>query len=331
MVSGNAERMSTMKKIAVLTSGGDAPGMNAAIRAVVRTALHNGLEVMGVYDGFKGLIKNTMYEMNYRSVSDCLNKGGTILKTARSKEFMTPEGLQKAVDNIKANGIEGLVVLGGDGSFRGASTLCEAGIPTIGVPCTIDNDIACTDYTIGFDTALNTACECIDKLKDTCSSHHRCSVVEVMGRHAGHIALTLSVANGAEAVLVPEKSFDVKEDIVDCINESLKKGKSHFVIIVAEGIGNSEKIAVQIETLTDIETRVAILGHLQRGGSPTVTDRVTASRMGVEAVELLLRGESNRVVAMKDNKIVNYDISEALSMKKSIDEELYNVFEDITY
>ena len=320
-----------MKKIAVLTSGGDAPGMNAAIRAVVRTAIHNGVEIMGIYDGFKGLINNTLVEMDYRSVSDCLNKGGTILKTARSKEFMTEEGLKKAVDNIKANGVEGVIVLGGDGSFRGASTLCKSGIPTIGVPCTIDNDIACTDYTIGFDTALNTACECIDKLKDTCSSHHRCSVVEVMGRHAGHIALSLAVANGAEAVLVPERSYDVKTDIVDYINKSLKKGKSHFVVIVAEGIGNSEKIAVQVETLTGIETRVTILGHIQRGGYPTVTDRVVASRMGAEAVELLLNGHSNRVVAMKDNKIVNYDIAEALEMKKGIDEELYSVFEDVTY
>lgn len=320
-----------MKKIAVLTSGGDAPGMNAAIRAVVRSALHNDMEVYGVHGGYKGLLNNDFEKMTYRSVSDCLNKGGTILKTARSKTFATPEGVAKAVKNAKAQGIEGIVVIGGDGSFRGARDLSNAGLPTIGIPGTIDNDIACTDYTIGFDTALNTACECIDKLKDTCSSHSRCSVVEVMGRHAGHIALELAVANGAEAVLVPEREYDIKEDIISYIQESLKKGKTHFVVIVAEGIGGSEKIAVQIETVTEIETRVAILGHLQRGGSPTVYDRVMASRMGVRAVELLIENKANRVVAFKDNKIIDLDITEALEMKKGIDEKLYEVFTDITY
>lgn len=320
-----------MKKIAVLTSGGDAPGMNAAIRAVVRSALHNDMEVIGIHEGYKGLLNENFETMGYRSVSDCLNKGGTVLKTARSKTFATPEGVAKAVENAKKVGIEGIVVIGGDGSFRGARALSEAGLPTVGIPGTIDNDIACTDYTIGFDTALNTACECIDKLKDTCSSHSRCSVVEVMGRHAGHIALELAVANGAEAVIVPERDYDIKEDIVSYINESMGKGKSHFVVIVAEGIGESEKIAVQIETLTGIETRVAILGHIQRGGSPTVYDRVMASRMGVRAVELLIENKANRVVAFKENKIVDYDITEALNMKKGIDEGLYSVFTDITY
>ncbi len=320
-----------MKKIAVLTSGGDAPGMNAAIRAVVRCALHNGMEVVGILEGYKGLMKNKMIDMGYRSVSDCLNKGGTILKTARSSEFNSKEGVKKAVENARANGIEGIVVIGGDGSFRGAKDLSDAGMPTVGIPGTIDNDISCTDYTIGFDTACNTACECIDKLKDTCSSHNRCSVVEVMGRRAGYIALELAIANGAEAVLVPEKDYDVKEDIVSYINESLKKGKSHFVVIVAEGVGNTEKIALQVETLTEIETRVAILGHLQRGGSPTVYDRVMASRMGVRAVELLLNNQGNRVVAYKDSKLVDYDISEALSMKKQMDNEFFKVFADITY
>ena len=224
-----------MKKIAVLTSGGDAPGMNAAIRAVVRSALHNGLEVVGILEGYKGLMKNRMMEMSYRSVSDCLSKGGTILRTARSKEFNSPEGVKKAVEIAKENGIEGIVVIGGDGSFRGAKDLSEAGMPTIGIPGTIDNDISCTDYTIGFDTALNTACECIDKLKDTCSSHNRCSVVEVMGRHAGHIALELAVANGAEAVLVPEKDYDIQKDVIDYVSDSIKMGKTHFVVIVAEG------------------------------------------------------------------------------------------------
>lgn len=320
-----------MKKIAVLTSGGDAPGMNAAIRSVVRSALHHGIQVMGINEGYKGLLNNDMFEMNYRSVSDCLSKGGTILKTARCRRFATPEGVRQAVEIAKENGIEGLVVIGGDGSFKGARDLSHAGLPTIGIPGTIDNDISCTDYTIGFDTAMNTACECIDKLRDTCSSHNRCSVVEVMGRRAGHIALEVAIANGAEAVILPEKSFDFKTDIVDNIKNCMNKGKSHFVVIIAEGIGNSEKIAAQIEAVTEIETRATVLGHLQRGGSPTVYDRVMASRMGVKAVELLLNDIGNRVVAFKDNKIVDYDITEALEMAKTIDEELFNIFGEITY
>jgi len=320
-----------MKKIAVLTSGGDAPGMNPALRAVVRTALHHGLEVLGVTEGYKGLIHSEFIQMKYHSVSDCLNKGGTILRSARCPEFATPEGVSKAVKIAKDNGIEGLVVIGGDGSFRGARALSLEGLPTIGIPATIDNDIACTEYTIGFDTALNTASQCIDKLKDTCHSHRRCSVVEVMGRQAGHIAMELAIANGAEAVVVPEKDFDIKKDIIDKIKLAIERGKSHFIVIIAEGIGNAEKIAVQIEALTEFETRATILGHIQRGGSPTVYDRVVASRFGVKAVELLKENIGNRVLAFKEGKIIDYDILEALAMEKNINEEYVNVFNSITY
>lgn len=320
-----------MKKIAVLTSGGDAPGMNPALRAVVRTALHYGIEVVGVREGYKGLMNADFAEMNYRSVSDCLNKGGTILRSARCLEFATPEGVKKAVEIARKNNIEGLVVIGGDGSFRGARELSLEGLPTVGIPATIDNDIACTEYTIGFDTALNTASQCIDKLKDTCNSHRRCSVVEVMGRHAGHIAMELSIANGAEAVIVPEKEFDIKKDIIDKIKLAIERGKSHFVVIIAEGIGIAEKVALQIEALTEIETRATILGHIQRGGSPTVYDRVMASRFGVKAIELLKENIGSRVIAFKGNKIVDYDILEALKMTKGINEEYVNVFNSITY
>lgn len=320
-----------MKKIAVLTSGGDAPGMNAAIRATVRTALHYNMEVIGILEGYKGLLEENFINMEYRSVSDCMSKGGTVLRTARCLEFTTPEGVKKGVEIAKKHGIEGIVVIGGDGSFKGARALSEAGLPTVGIPGTIDNDISCTEYTIGFDTALNTACECIDKLKDTCASHNRCSVVEVMGRHAGHIALELAIANGAEAFVIPEKEFDLQKDIIDKISNATKKGKSHFVIIIAEGIGNSHKIAAEIEKITNIETRATVLGHLQRGGDPSVFDRVMASRLGVRAIELLKEDIGNRVVAVKDRKIVDYNITEALEMKKDISEEFIKVFESITY
>ncbi len=319
-----------MKKIAVLTSGGDSPGMNAAIRAVVRAGIHNGLEVFGVSEGYKGLLENEITPMNYRSVSEMMNRGGTILKTARCKEFMHDEYILKGIENLKALGIEGLAVIGGDGSFRGAKDLSRLGMPTVGIPATIDNDIACTDYTIGFDTALNTACECIDKLKDTGASHNRCNVIEVMGRHAGHIALEVGIANGAEVIIVPETPFDLKTDIVERINQAAKKGKKHFVVIVAEGIEGVDKLAIQIETLTEISTRATILGHMQRGGTPTVKDRVMASRMGVYAVELLMEDKGNRVVAWKNGRIVDYDINEALEMKKTIDADLYNVYKTVT-
>ncbi len=320
-----------MKKIAVLTSGGDAPGMNSAVRAVVRTGLNNGMEVVGIYEGYKGMMNGDFFEMNYRSVSECISKGGTILKTARSLEFMAEGGVEKAVKKAKEYGIEGVVVIGGDGSFKGARALSNAGLPTVGIPGTIDNDIACTDYTVGFDTALNTACQCIDKLKDTCSSHNRCSVVEVMGRHAGHIALEVAIANGAEAVIIPEKEFNIKTDIIEKIKNAIEKGKTHFVVIIAEGVGNSHKIANQIEAITGIETRATVLGHIQRGGSPTVRDRIVASRFGVKAVELLMNNAGNRVVAQKDGKIVDYDITQALEMKKTVKDEDFKVFESTTY
>lgn len=319
-----------MKKIAVLTSGGDSPGMNAAIRAVVRAGIHNGLEVFGVREGYKGLLENAIEPMNYRSVSEIMNRGGTILKTARCKEFKYDEHILKGIENLKSHGIEGLAVIGGDGSFRGARDLSRLGMPTVGIPGTIDNDIACTDYTIGFDTALNTACECIDKLKDTGASHNRCNVIEVMGRHAGHIALEVGIANGAEVIIVPETPFDLKTDIIERIKQASLKGKKHFVVIVAEGIEGVDKLAIQIETLTDISTRATILGHMQRGGTPTVRDRVMASRMGVAAVELLMKDNGNRVVAWKNGRIVDYDINEALEMKKTIDGELYNVYKTVT-
>ena len=319
-----------MKRIAVLTSGGDSPGMNAAIRAVVRAGIHNGLEVFGVNEGYKGLLENTIVPMNYRSVSEIMNRGGTILKTARCQEFKEDEFILKGIENLRALGIEGLAVIGGDGSFRGARDLSRLGMPTVGIPGTIDNDIACTDYTIGFDTALNTACECIDKLKDTGASHNRCNVIEVMGRHAGHIALEVGIANGAEVIIVPETPFNLRKDIVDKINQAALKGKKHFVVIVAEGIEGIDKLAIQIETLTEISTRATILGHMQRGGTPTVKDRVMATRMGVAAVELLMNDKGNRVVAWKDGKIVDYDINEALEMKKTIDYDLYNVYKIVT-
>ena len=320
-----------MKKIAVLTSGGDAPGMNSAIRAVVRTGLNNGMDVVGIYEGYKGMMAGDFFEMNYRSVSECISKGGTILRTARCLEFMEEGGVDKAVAKAREYGIEGVVVIGGDGSFKGARALSRAGLPTVGIPGTIDNDISCTDYTIGFDTALNTACECIDKLKDTCSSHNRCSVVEVMGRHAGYIALEVAIANGAEAVIIPEKEFNIKTDIIEKIKNATEKGKSHFVVIIAEGIGDSHNIAAQIEAVTGVETRATVLGHIQRGGSPTVRDRIAASRFGVKAVELLMNDIGNRVVAEKDGQIVDYDITEALEMKKTVKDEYFKVFESTTY
>lgn len=319
-----------MQKIGVLTSGGDAPGMNAAIRAVVRAGLHHGLEVFGIYEGYKGLLEGNIVPMNYRSVSETMNRGGTILKTARCDEFKEDVNIEKAIKVAKKFGIEGIAVIGGDGSFRGARDLSRLGMPTIGIPATIDNDISCTDYTIGFDTALNTACECIDKLKDTGASHSRCNVIEVMGRHAGHIALEVGIANGAEVIIIPEKKFDLKKDIVERINKASLKGKHHFVVVIAEGIGDVERIAIQIETLTEVHTRATILGHLQRGGSPTVNDRVMATRFGVKAVDLLRADIGNRVVAYKKGEIVDYDITEALNMEKTVDYDLFDVYKIVT-
>ncbi len=313
------------KKIAVLTSGGDAPGMNAAVRAVVRAGLYYGMSVYGVYRGYNGLLNGDMEEMSLRSVSDIINLGGTMLYTARSPEFNTPAGVQKAADQCRKLGVEGVVVIGGDGSFRGARDLTAAGIRCIGVPGTIDNDIACSEYTIGFDTAMNTAMELIDRLRDTTESHDRCSVVEVMGRRCGDIALHTGISIGATAILVPEVPFDFQKDVIERIRLTQKTGKRHFIVVVAEGVGGVENLAKQIEEQAGIETRATILGHVQRGGSPTLRDRLVASQMGYEAVKLLNEGASNRVVAMQGERIVNFDITEALNMKRVFDKDLYDI------
>ena len=319
-----------MKTIGVLTSGGDAPGMNAAIRAVTRTAIRKGMKVIGIRRGYNGLIKGDMFEMNDRSVSDIIQRGGTILYTARCPEFRHEEGLQKAKQACIDAGIEGIVTIGGDGSFRGAADLSERGIPCVGVPGTIDNDIDCTEYTIGYDTAMNTAMEMVDKLRDTAQSHERCSVVEVMGRNAGYLALNTGIACGASFIITKEIDYSM-DDLVAKINSSRKSGKKHFITIVAEGIGNSECIAEQIEEITGIETRATILGHVQRGGRPTVRDRVVASEMGNYAVGLLEKDIGNRVVGMQDNKIVDFDIQEALKMQKSFTKELYDIANEISF
>lgn len=318
-----------MKKIGVLTSGGDAPGMNAAIRAVVRTAISKGMQVFGINRGYNGLINGDVYEMNTRSVSSIIQRGGTLLYTARCPEFRTEEGLQKAKKTCEELGLEGIVVIGGDGSFRGAADLSERGILCVGLPGTIDNDISCTEYTIGYDTAMNTVVEMVDKLRDTCHSHDRCCVVEVMGRNAGHIALNTGVACGATFVLVPELPYDLDE-VAKKMLETKKTGKQNFIVIVAEGIGHSELIAKTLEAKTGIEARATILGHVQRGGSPTLRDRVVASEMGYYAVELLENDIGNRVVGMQQGKIVDFDIQEALSMKKPFDEKLYQISNTIS-
>ena len=313
------------KSIAVLTSGGDAPGMNAAIRAVVRSAISFGMKVYGVKRGYNGLLHGDFEEMNLRSVSDIISDGGTFLYTARSPEFNSPEGVKKAADMCRAKGIDGVVVIGGDGSFRGARDLVGEGIMCTCIPGTIDNDIACTDFTIGYDTALNTAMDMIDRVRDTSESHDRCSVVEVMGRRCGDIALNVGISVGALATLVPEVEFDYQEEIIDRMKMAQATGKKHFIIIVAEGVGHSEELTRRIEKDTGIESRATILGHVQRGGSPTLRDRVIASRMGYHAVELLKSGSDNRVVAMKGDDIVDYDITEALSMERLFDKELYKI------
>lgn len=313
------------KSIAVLTSGGDAPGMNAAVRAVVRSAISFGMKVYGVVRGYNGLLNGDVKEMNMRSVSDIMQHGGTALFTARSPEFNTPEGVQKAADTCRKMGIEGVVVIGGDGSFRGARDLTNAGISCIGVPGTIDNDIACTDYTIGYDTALNTAMEMVDRIRDTTESHDRCSVVEVMGRRCGDIALHTGIAVGAMTTLVPEVPYDFQRDIVERMKTAQSTGKKHFIIVVAEGVGHTQELAERIQAETGIETRATVLGHVQRGGSPTMRDRVVASRMGYHAVELLQNGRSNRVVALKGEQIVDFDITEALNMPRVFDENLYRI------
>ncbi len=314
-----------MKTIAVLTSGGDAPGMNAAIRAVVRTAIAKGLTVKGIERGYAGLLNEEIIDMDAKSVSDIIQRGGTILGTARCLEFKNPEIQKVGADICRKHGIDGLVVIGGDGSYRGAQALTRNGINAIGLPGTIDLDIACTDYTIGFDTAVNTAMEAIDKVRDTSTSHERCSVIEVMGRNAGYIALWCGIADGAEDILLPEKYDYNEQAIIDNIIQKKKMGKKHYIIVNAEGVGDSMEMAKRIEAATGIETRATILGHIQRGGSPTCKDRYYASIMGAYAVDLLIDGKSNRVVGYKNGEFVDYDIEEALAMKKSIPEYSYEI------
>ncbi|MDO4566612.1 MAG: 6-phosphofructokinase [Oscillospiraceae bacterium] len=318
------------RTIGVLTSGGDAPGMNAVVRAVVRSALHKGFRVVGIRRGYNGLLTGDMFEMNIRSVSEIIHRGGTILYTDRCLEFQTAEGFARALKTCRDKGIGNIVTIGGDGTFRGARELCENGISCIGIPGTIDNDIACSEYTIGFDTALNTATEMIDKLRDTTMSHNRCSVVEVMGHKSGYLAVNTGIACGALTIIVPEIPYDFERDIIERMNNTQSTGKRHFIIVMAEGCGSAYELAKRIEERTNITTRATILGHVQRGGSPTNRDRVMASQMGFHAVKLLEAGASNRVVAYKNGLICDFDISEALEMKKTVDADLLRMSETIS-
>lgn len=314
-----------IKTIGVLTSGGDAPGMNAAIRAVVRAGISSGLKVKGIRRGYAGLLEEDIIDMDTMSVTDIVQRGGTILFTSRCAEMRTPEGQKKAADICRKHGIDGIVVIGGDGSFCGAQKLSDNGINTIGVPGTIDLDIACTEYTIGFDTACNTAMEAIDKVRDTSASHERCSIIEVMGRTAGHIALWCGISNGSEYVLVPERYDNDEQKIIDKLISKRRIGKKHHIIVNAEGIGDSHGLAERIEAATGIETRATIIGHMQRGGNPSCRDRVYASAMGARAVDLLIEGSTNRVVVYRDGEFTDYDIDEALAMTKDIDEHLFSM------
>ncbi len=314
-----------IKTIGVLTSGGDAPGMNAAIRAVVRKALANGVSVKGIKKGYQGLLNEEIIDMKATSVSDIIQRGGTLLGTARCTEFMTEEGQKLGADICRKHGIDGVIVIGGDGSYRGAQALSKQGINTIGIPGTIDLDIACTDYTIGFDTAINTAMEAIDKVRDTSSSHERCSIIEVMGRNAGYIALWCGVANGAEDILLPEKYDYNEQEIINNIIKNRKRGKKHHLIINAEGIGHSTSMARRIEAATGVETRATILGYMQRGGSPTCKDRFYASIMGAYAADIICEGKTNRVVGYQHGEFVDFDIDDALAMQKDIPEFQYQV------
>jgi 6-phosphofructokinase 1 len=313
------EEAKVITNIGVLTSGGDAPGMNAAIRAIVRTGLFYGYRVYGIRRGYHGLWRGEIEELNRSSVSDKLQWGGTFLMTARSKTFQTEEGVNKAIEMAKIFNLDAIITIGGDGTFRGARDLARKGMPVIGVPGTIDNDVACSDYTIGYDTAMNTAMECIDKLRDTASSHERCSVIEVMGRAAGYIALNVGIATGAEVILIPEKPYNFDTDVLKEILEGRNRGKHHYIVVVAEGAGHATEIAQKVEELTGIEARATILGHLQRGGSPSVRDRQMASLMGLHAVECLRAGRMNRIVAYKAGEIVDIDIEEAVAATKTID------------
>ena len=312
-----------IRRIGVLTSGGDAPGMNALIRSVVRSASANDISVLGIRRGYSGLINGDIIEMGARSVDGIIRKGGTKLYTARCKEMLTEEGLQKAADTCRYLGIDGLICCGGDGTFRGAQALSRKGVPCIGVPGTIDNDIGCSDYTIGFDTACNTAIECIDKLRDTMQSHERCSVVEVMGRRAGHLALQVGCAVGATAICLPERQLDFDTEIVEKMRIGRIKGRNHHIIIVAEGYGSAQAVADQIHEATGIDTRVTILGHIQRGGSPSAMDRVMATRMGYAAVRALMEGKANRVVVSDNNIVTDIDIEEGLAQSKDLNQCLF--------
>jgi 6-phosphofructokinase 1 len=319
-----------MKTIGVLTSGGDSPGMNAAIRAVVRTGLDKHLRVMGIERGFTGLMDGEIFQMERFNVADIIQRGGTVLRTSRSAEFMTEEGQNKAYNILKAYGIEGLIVIGGDGTFRGALALAKYGIPIIGLPGTIDNDLAYTDYTIGFDTCVNTVLDAINKIRDTATSHERVSVVEVMGRHCGDIALFSGIAGGAECILVPEIGY-TKEDVCRKILEGKQRGKRHNLIVIAEGAGGTVDLVKYIQEVTGLEARATILGYIQRGGSPSAMDRLMASKMGYKAVDLLLKGKSSRLIGIKHNKIIDEDVQEAMSLVKRIDEKLYEIADVLSY
>ena len=322
---------SKVKRIGVLTSGGDAPGMNAAVRSVVRTANALGIECIGIRRGYAGLISGDFMNMDSDSVNRIIHLGGTKLYTARCAEFHTEEGLKKAAATCKLLGLDGIVAIGGDGTFRGAQALSAYGVSVVGIPCTIDNDISCTDYTVGFDTAVNTAVECIDKLRDTMQSHERCSVVEVMGRHAGYLALEVGLAIGATAVLVPESEYDFKNHVAEKIRRARLNGKTNFTIVVAEGAASAVDVGKAIEAELGLDPRVTILGHIQRGGTPTAKDRVMATRMGYEAVRVLAEGKTNRVIcAVENNRLVDIDIDKALSMKKTLDEESFEVMKVMT-
>lgn len=316
-------KKNAVKRIGVLTSGGDAPGMNAAVRSVVRAAVYRGIEVVGIRRGWNGLINGDIVRLDERSVAHIIDRGGTILYTARSEEFRTEEGQKKAVSTCKLLGLDGIVAIGGDGTFRGALALSKYGISVVGLPGTIDNDIACTDYCIGFDTAANTAIECIDKLRDTMQSHERCSVVEVMGRRAGHLALQVGCAVGATAICLPERQLDFDTEIVERMRIGRIKGRNHHIIIVAEGYGSAQDVADQIHEATGIDTRVTILGHIQRGGSPSAMDRVMATRMGYAAVRALMEGKTNRVVVSDNNIVTDIDIEEGLAQSKDLNQCLF--------
>ena len=323
-------KKSAVRRIGVLTSGGDAPGMNAAVRSVVRAAISMDIDVVGIRRGWNGLINGDIVRLDEKSVAHIINRGGTMLYTARSEEFMTEAGQKKAVNTCKLLGLDGIVAIGGDGTFRGALALSKYGISVVGIPGTIDNDIACTDYCIGFDTAANTAIECIDKLRDTMQSHERCSVVEVMGRNAGHLALYVGLATGATAVLVPEKPVDFDRDVIDRIRQARLAGNTHFMIIVAEGAGSAIEIGKGIHEELELDPRVTILGHIQRGGTPSARDRVMASRMGYHAVKTLADGKTNRVICARAGQMVDIDITEGLSMKKGLNEQQYEVLQAMT-